>query len=257
MTGQLLDGSPRGHEVAAIYLRAPEEPPIDSALERDSRSRSRSSAARCAVAGRARRSTRRALGLAGGRPLWATDWRVRLQRGCGRSCGTGGRTSSRPSCASWASTSPASSDATVLVEHDPGAAAAADLAAWERGPRRARAPDRRRSPGAATSGGCWRRGGGRRLHRAGRGRPARARARRAVVGSRPGVALPPTPSDPVGHRPARALPGQLRHPPNVEAAIRLARHHALRARARARGRARDRRRRSSGRGAGLAGEAVW
>ena len=70
MTGQLLAGVAARHEVGAIYLRAGDEPPIDSAL-----------AGRLALAVEVRRPglsgpVRRALGITRGRPTWATDWAV-------------------------------------------------------------------------------------------------------------------------------------------------------------------------------------
>jgi glycosyltransferase involved in cell wall biosynthesis len=225
MTGQLLDSLAGAHEVAAIYLRASEEPTIDGALSERLALTVEIERPSLRGAGRSRRSVRRALGLAAGRPLWATDWRVpdfsarlrelvrdwrpdlvQAELGVMGQYLTG---LARP---------------TVLVEHDPGAAAAADLAAWERGPR---------GIGRRVDAFAWRRYE-RRLLATAEATVAFTEHDRAalralapdarVVRIAPGVRLPGEPSDPVGTPPPRVLfLGSFIHPPNVDAAIRLAR----------------------------------
>lgn len=225
MTGQLLDSLAGAHEIAAIYLRAPEEPPIDTALSERLALTVEIGRRSVRGAGRARRSTRRALGLVAGRPLWATDWRV-----------PGFSARLRELVRDWRPDLVQAElgvmgqyltgleRATVLVEHDPGAAAAADLAAWERGPRRL---------GRRIDAVAWRRYE-RRVLAAAQVTVAftehdRAALRALAPGARvvriaPGVRLPPQPSDPIGAPPPRVLfLGSFGHPPNVEAAIRLAR----------------------------------
>jgi glycosyltransferase involved in cell wall biosynthesis len=112
----------------------------------------------------------------------------------------------------------------VLVEHDPGAAAATDLAAWERGLRRA---------GRRADAAAWRRYERRVLSAADAVVAFTEEDRAALSGLAPdvrveriapGIRLPPRPSDPVGTPPPRVLfLGSFIHPPNVDAAIRLAR----------------------------------
>jgi glycosyltransferase involved in cell wall biosynthesis len=113
---------------------------------------------------------------------------------------------------------------TVLVEHDPGVAAAMDLAAWERGLRRA---------GRRVDAAAWR-SYERRVLTAADAVVAFTEEDRAALSARapdarveritPGIRLPPRPSDPVGTAPPRVLfLGSFIHPPNVDAAIRLAR----------------------------------
>jgi glycosyltransferase involved in cell wall biosynthesis len=113
---------------------------------------------------------------------------------------------------------------TVLVEHDPGAAAATDLAAWERGVRRI---------GRRVDAFAWRRYGRRVLAAADavvaftdddRGALSVIAPEARVVRIAPGIRVPPRPSDPIGTQPPRVLfLGSFVHPPNVDAAIRLAR----------------------------------
>ena len=225
MTGQLLSSLAGAHDVAAIYLRASEEPPIDPALndrlalvvevERPS----------LHGAGQTRRAVRRALGLAAGRPLWATDWAVPEFAATVREVAQDWRPDVvQGELHVMGQYLPAVAQPTVLVEHDPGAAAAADLAAWERGLRRA---------GRRLDAFAWR--------RYERGVLAAADAVVAfteedraalsalspdarVVRIAPGISLPSQPSDPVGGEPPRVLfLGSFVHPPNIEAALRLAR----------------------------------
>jgi len=130
MTGQLLSHAAERHEVAAVYLRAADEQPIDPRLESE-----------LAFAIEIRRPPlagplRRGLGLLRGRPTWVTDWAVpELGR------------RARAAAAEWrpdvvqAELSVMGqyldgfATTTVLVDHDPGAATAAELAEWERGAR--------------------------------------------------------------------------------------------------------------------------
>jgi glycosyltransferase involved in cell wall biosynthesis len=224
MTGQLLDRLAAHHEVAALYLRAPEESPIAPGLA--ARLASSEEVARPSLrAGAAiRRNGRRATGWLAGRPLWASDWRVpELGRRVSQVVADWrpdvvqaellvmgqylvGLGESRP--------------ATVLVEHDPGVAAARDLVAWERGPRRV---------GRMVDAAAWRRYADRVMSAcdavvtftdedAGRlGASAR------LVRIAPGIELPRTAFDAVGAEPPRVLfLGSFVHPPNVEAAVRLA-----------------------------------
>jgi glycosyltransferase involved in cell wall biosynthesis len=227
MTGQLLERIVARHEAAALYLQAAEEPPIDARL-----------ATRLALAepverpslhsgSAATRAARRALGLVGGRPVWATDWRV---PGFGRRL--------RELVSDWRpdvvqaellvmgqylDAMPRSGPPAVVVDHDPGHVAAAGLAVRERGLRRAA----RRVDAAA-----WRRYGRRVLAASDAAvaftdadlellRPLSATAR--LVRIAPGIELPAHPADPIGAQPPRILfLGSFVHPPNVEAAIRLA-----------------------------------
>ncbi|MBA3263101.1 MAG: glycosyltransferase [Thermoleophilaceae bacterium] len=225
MTGQLLQSLARVHDVAAIYLRAPEEPAVDSALssrlalvvevERPSLQGS----------GRTRRAARRAVGLSRGRPLWTTDWAVpafaeRL----------------REVVQAWRPDVVQAElhimgqylsgliQPTVLVEHDPGAAAATDLATWERGLRRV---------GRRVDAFAWRRYEPRVLASANavvafteadRTALATLAPGARVVRISPGISIPAQPSDPIGAQPPRVLfLGSFVHPPNIDAAIRLAR----------------------------------
>jgi glycosyltransferase involved in cell wall biosynthesis len=227
MTGQLLERLAARHDVAALYLRAAEEPPIAPALE-----------ARLALAIEverpslhagfgARRGARRALGLISGRPLWATDWLVpQLGARLRQVVGTW-----RPDLVQaevlvmgqYLAALPEPRPPTVLVEYDPGAAAAADRAGRERGLRRA---------AHLADAAAWRRYG-RRVAAAADAvvtltdedaemlRPLGSRTR--LVRIAPGIALPPRAADPVGADPPRVLfLGSFIHPPNVDAAIRLA-----------------------------------
>jgi glycosyltransferase involved in cell wall biosynthesis len=112
---------------------------------------------------------------------------------------------------------------TVLVDHDPGAAAAAGLAALEHGARRA---------ARLADAAAWRRYARKVITAADAAvaftdadvellRPLSGRTR--LVRIAPGIALPPDPVDPVGADPPRVLfLGSFVHPPNVDAATRLA-----------------------------------
>jgi glycosyltransferase involved in cell wall biosynthesis len=224
MTGQLLERLASRHEVAALYLRAPEEPPIAPSLAARLASSEEVGRPSLRAGSGIRRNGRRAAGLLFGRPLWATDWRVPE---------FGRRMSSvvaewRPDVVQaellvmgqYLVGLGQARPATVLVEHDPGAAAASDLAAWERGPRRvARMAD----------AAAWRRYADRVMaatdavvtftdEDAGKlGTSDR------LVTIAPGIELPPAAFDPVGAEPPRVLfLGSFVHPPNVEAAVRLA-----------------------------------
>ena len=229
MTGQLLEQLVHTHEVAALYLRAPGEPSIQKALrerlalaEEIARPGPPLSAAEGAAL-----HVRRGLGFIAGRPAWATDWAVPEFARRARELVT----SWRPDIVQaelhimgqYLPALTGLGSRRVLVDHEPGAAASADLEMWERGPRRI---------GRRLDGFAWRRY---ERHVLGATdavvtfseedqRVLAARAPQArVVRIRPGVALPPDPLDPVGAEPARVLfIGNFVHPPNVEAAIRLA-----------------------------------
>ena len=226
MTGQLLECLAGRHEVAAVYLRAPEEPPIAPELVEALALASKVDRPSLVGSGGARRWARRAGGLIRGRPSWPTDWRVPA---------FAART--HELVAAWRPDVVQAelgvmgqylgglAPPTVLVEHDPGAAAATGLAAWERGLRRA---------GRRLDAAAWRRYERRVLPAADAVVAFTAEDRAAlsvlapdarVVRIAPGVRLPPQPSDPVGTPPPRVLfLGSFIHPPNVDAAIRLARN---------------------------------
>jgi glycosyltransferase involved in cell wall biosynthesis len=225
MTGQLLDSLAGAHEVAAIYLRAPEEPPIDAALHERLALAVEVERPSLRGSGRTRRSLRRAFGLAAGRPLWATDWRVPAFAGRLHGLVRDWRPDLiQAELGVMGQYLTQLGPPTVLVEHDPGVAAAADLAAWERGPRRV---------GRRVDAFAWRRYE-RRVLAAADATVAFSEHDLAALFAlapdarieriAPGVTLPPQPSDPVGTLPARVLfLGSFIHPPNVDAAIRLAR----------------------------------
>jgi glycosyltransferase involved in cell wall biosynthesis len=228
MTGQLLERMADRHEVGALYLRAPEEPPIAPAL-----------AARLALAepverpslhagAGVARAARRALGLVDGHPLWATDWRVpELGRRLRRLVQTWGPDVVQAELfvmGQYLTELPEPRPLAVLVDHDPGEDAATGLAAHERGLRRAaRLADAR----------AWRRYGRRVLGAADAAvafteadlallRDVAAETR--LVRIAPGITLPAEPADPVGAEPPRVLfLGSFVHPPNVDAALRLGR----------------------------------
>jgi glycosyltransferase involved in cell wall biosynthesis len=224
MTGQLLSHVVERHEVAAIYLRAEEEAPIDSQLE-----------SRLAFAVEVRRpplagTARRALGVPRGRPTWVTDWAVsEVDRRLEEAVLDWGPDAIQaelsvmgqylpqavldPAIGGW--------PPTVLVDHDPGAATAAELAGWERGFRRL---------GRRMDAAAWRRYERRAFAAADavvvftdedRARiGARARAARVErIGA--GVDLPPKAAPAVGQ--SVVFVGGFGHPPNVEAALRLGR----------------------------------
>jgi glycosyltransferase involved in cell wall biosynthesis len=227
MTGQLLEQLAARHEVAALFLRAAEEPPISPALETRLALVAEVQRPSLHAGIGVRRGARRALGLTRGRPLWATDWLVPQ---------LGPRL--RQLAATWrpdvvqaellvmgqylaALSEPR--PPTVLVDHDPGAAAAAELARREGGPRRA---------ARIADAAAWRRYT-RRVAAAADAvvtftdddaellRPLSAGTR--LVRIAPGIALPPAAADPVGVDPPRVLfLGSFVHPPNVDAAIWLA-----------------------------------
>jgi glycosyltransferase involved in cell wall biosynthesis len=236
MSGQLLSHAVERHEVAAIYLRADGEAPIDARL-----------ASRLALAVEVRRpplagALRRAIGIVRGRPTWATDWAVSdVDRRLEEVVHDWGPDVIQaelsvmgqylppavldPAIGGW--------PPTVLVDHDPGAATAAELAGWERGLRRL---------GRRLDAAAWRRYERRVLAAADavvvfteedRGRiAARAPADR-VKRIAPGVDLPGEGGAhgggalgeggvPGGGR-AVVFVGGFGHPPNVEAALRLGR----------------------------------
>jgi polysaccharide biosynthesis protein PslH len=224
MTGQLLDQLASHHEVAALYLRAAEEPPIAPALAaRLARSEAVARPSLRAGLGIGR-NARRATGLLAGRPLWATDWLVpELARRLRRVIAEW-----RPDVVQaelhvmgqYLVDLGEPRPATVLVEHDPGAAAARDLAAWERGPRRGV---------RVVDAAAWRRYTDRVMGATDAvvtftdEDTGKLGSRSRVVRIAPGIALPPVAADPVGADPPRVLfLGSFVHPPNVEAALRLA-----------------------------------
>ena len=228
MTGQLLQSLADRHDVAAIYLRAGEEPVIDSALSDRLALAVEVERPSLHARGRARRAARRALGLVAGRPLWATDWHVpafaaRL-REVGQAWPPDVVQAELHVMGQYLAALAHPPPPTVLVEHDPGAAAATGLAAWDRGPRRV---------GRRVDAIAWRRYERRVLAAAGTVVAFTEADRLAltalapdarVVRISPGISLPAEPSDPVGADPPRVLfLGSFVHPPNVEAATRLAR----------------------------------
>ena len=222
MTGQLLEGATGRHEVGAIYLRAQDEPPIAPGLE-----------SRLALAIEVRRPglrgpLRRALGVARGRPTWVTDWAVpefarRVQE----------------AVLDWhpqlvqaelsvmgqylkgaiLDRGPGERPAAILVDYDPGAATATELAGWERGLRRA---------GRRIDAAAWRRFE-RRVFGAADAVVVFTDEDRARIATRapatrvrritPGVDRAAPAADPGGQR--VVFVGGFAHPPNVEAALRL------------------------------------
>jgi polysaccharide biosynthesis protein PslH len=227
MTGQLLERLAARHEVAALFLRAPEEPPIAAALSRRLAVSAEVERPSLRTGLGVRRSVRRVAGLASGRPLWATDWLVpQLGRRLRDVVSTW-----RPDVVQaellvmgqYPAMLPAPRPPTVLVDHDPGAPAAAELVAFERGARRlARVAD----------ASAWRRYG-RRVIAAADAVVAFTEAdlellRPISPGTRlvriaPGIELPASASDPIGADPPRVLfLGSFVHPPNIDAAIWLA-----------------------------------
>ncbi|HEU0023988.1 MAG TPA: glycosyltransferase family 4 protein [Thermoleophilaceae bacterium] len=229
VTGGLIERVAERHDVALLCLHSPAEAAMPAALreqlvlyeevERPDRQSTRLK--RAAALGRA------APGLLATRPAWVSDWRVPA---FGRRVGELTR-SWRPDVvqaefhlmgqylAGLAGRGPA----LVLVEHEPGAAAAADRARRDRGIRRIT----RRLDAAA-----WRR-----YERGVVGaadavvtfteddrRSLRELAPAARIECIPlGVDVPDQPLDPIGADPPRVvLIGNFTHPPNVQAALDLA-----------------------------------
>jgi polysaccharide biosynthesis protein PslH len=221
MTGQLVECMAARHEVAAIHLRAPEEPPIAAALNERLALSVEVERPSLVAGGRVRRLGRRALGLTAGRPLWATDWRVPAFDARVREAVRDWRPDIvQAELHVMGQYLAGLATPTVLVDHDPGAATARDLADWEHGLRRA---------GRRLDALAWKRYERRILAAAdvlvtftARDAAALAPSRRAAVIA-PGVALPSQASDPIGAAPPRVLfLGSFGHPPNVDAAVRLA-----------------------------------
>jgi glycosyltransferase involved in cell wall biosynthesis len=228
-TGQLIEQLADRHEVGALYMRSRRDSPMPQALgdrlafaEEVARPDLESTVTRRLV-----RSARRSAGLARGRPVWVQDWSVpafaaradQIVREwhphvvqaefhvMGQYLPPPGRTPVR-----------------LLVEHEPGAHAADALARASRGMHRLL----RRLDAAA-----WRR-----YERAVLAAPdavvAFTREDEAallevapsarVVRVGVGVPIPAEALDPVGRPPLRVLYlGSFVHPPNVDAALRLAR----------------------------------
>jgi glycosyltransferase involved in cell wall biosynthesis len=228
-TGQLIEQLADRHEVGALYLRSRRDSPMPQALsdrlsfaEEVARPDLESTVTRRLV-----RSARRGAGLACGRPVWVQDWSV-------------------PAFAARADQivrewhphvvqaefhvmgqylpPPGTASVRLLVEHEPGAHAADALARASRGVQRLL----RRLDAAA-----WRR-----YERAVLAAPdgvvaftgedeaalleVAPSARVVRIGV--GVPIPPEALDPTGRPPLRVLYlGSFVHPPNVDAALRLAR----------------------------------
>jgi glycosyltransferase involved in cell wall biosynthesis len=227
MTGQLLRELAGRNEVAALFLRAPDEAPIAPALAAQLAHAVEVARPSLHAGLGAQRTARRVLGLVGGRPLWATDWRVPELRQRLHSVVAEWQPDVLQAellvMGQYLSSFGGLRPATVVVDHDPGAAAAAGLAARERGWRRAaRLADAaawrrytRRVMGAADAAVAFTAGDLELLRRVG------SRAR--LVRIAPGVALPAAAADPIGADPPRVLfVGSFIHPPNVDAAITLA-----------------------------------
>jgi len=229
MTGQLLEQLVDSHEVGALYLRAQSEPPIDGPL------RDRLALAEeitrpgppVSASGRASLLMRRGLGFIAGRPAWATDWAVpefaRRAREVALSWRPDVVQAELHVMGQYLPALTGLGSLRILVDHEPGAAASADLEAWERGPRRV---------GRHLDGLAWRRYERRVLAATDAVVTFSEEDRRVLVarapGARvfrisPGVALPSQPFDPIGAEPPRVLfVGSFVHPPNVDGAIRLA-----------------------------------
>lgn len=229
MTGQLLRSLAAHHDVAAIYLRAPEEPPIAPELSALLALAAEVERPSLAAPGRVKRTLRRTRGLIAGRPLWATDWAVPAFAARLREVASVWHPDVVQAelhvMGQYLTALPRPAPSTVLVEHDPGAATATDLASWERGLRRV---------GRRLDALAWRRYERRALASADavvafteeeRAALAETATGTRVVRITPGISLPPQSSDPVGLYPPGVLfLGSFVHPPNVEAATRLARH---------------------------------
>jgi glycosyltransferase involved in cell wall biosynthesis len=227
--GQLIEGLARRHEVALLYLRAPRDLPLADtlrpqlALAEEITTLPHRGSIRLAAAVRA---ASRAGGVLRGRPVWVTDWTVATFRERARAIAHDWRPDVvQAEFHVMGQYLSAGTDAVrVLVEHEPGAPIAAELARTERGLRQIA----RRLDSLA-----WRR-----YERNVLGRPhavvAFTEEDRAallalepsahVVRIAPGVPLPPEPLDSVGAHPPRVLYlGSFVHPPNTAAACRLAR----------------------------------
>ncbi len=140
MTGQLLWALAEVHEVGALYLRAGHEPPIDRALGDRLDLAVEVDRPPSQGPGRMSRSARRASGLITGRPLWASDWSVPAFAARLREVAQEWRPEVVQAelhvMGQYLAALTEPSPPTVLVEHEPGTAAARDLVAWERGLRR-------------------------------------------------------------------------------------------------------------------------
>ncbi len=225
MTGQLLHSLAGSHDIAALHLRAREEPPLDPALRDRLALVVQVDRPSLEGGGSTLRALRRARGLLGGTPTWAMDWAVpefaRTVRDIAAEWRPDVIQAELHIMGQYLSdlTQP-----TVLVEHDPGAASAAGLAVWERGAR---------SVGRRVDAAVWRQYEARVLMtadavvaftEADRSALSALAPAARVIRIAPGIAIPAQPSDPVGTDPPRVLfLGSFVHPPNVEAATRLAR----------------------------------
>lgn len=227
MTGQLLEALAARNEVAALFLRAPEEPPLPPALANRLSHAVEVERPSLRAGSGVRRSARRATGLIRGRPLWATDWHVpelgKRLRELVSDWQPDVVQAELLVMGQYLETLDAARPTTVVVDHDPGAAAAAGLAGRERGLRRA---------ARLADAAAWRRYGRRVLAVADAAVAftdadldlLRALgAGRGLVRIAPGIAIPSEAADPVGANPPRVLfLGSFIHPPNVDAAVRLA-----------------------------------
>jgi polysaccharide biosynthesis protein PslH len=229
VSGELLHELAARHEVALVYLRARDEPPLDEAVrDRCSLAVEVERPEPASAAGRARRAGVRAIGMARSRPVWVSDWRVGAYE-----------RRLRETALAWpadvvhvefhvmAQYLPALDGVTaarVLTPHDPGADAARDQWRAARGPERlARRLDLRSweafdrwSLGCVDAVIAF---GERDRAALERRAPPGVRVLRIPFGSR----LPEAPLDPVGSRPSVLFVGNFVHRPNVEAARRLAR----------------------------------
>ena len=229
--GQLLDRLGERHDVGVLYLRSVRDQPIAESLRRrvtfaEEMARPELDAT---TPQRVLRACRRAAGLLRGRPVWAQDWRVPAFAARAADIVRDWR----PDVVQaemhvmgqyFERVRDGARTATVLVEFEPGARAAADLVGATPGIQRIF----RQLDAAA-----WRRYERNVLLRSDGVVALTEVDRTALLELAPdarivriglGVLLPLEPLDPIGAPPPRILyAGNFVHPPNVDAAIRLAR----------------------------------
>ena len=217
------------HEVAIVYLRARDEPPLDKSLR--GRCRVDAEVERPPIAGsvrrRVRRSVVRGIGLLRREPVWVGDWRVpefdEQVRRVALSWAPDIVQVEYHVMAQYLSVLEGVSALRVLVPHEAGAEAAS--AQWRSSRGMAR-PLRRLDARA------WETFERRILQQVDAVVAFTERDREALARRAPGTStfripfatrLPDSPLDPVGRRPPTIVfVGSFSHPPNVEAAVRLA-----------------------------------
>jgi polysaccharide biosynthesis protein PslH len=228
--GQLVEELAELHDVLLAYVRGPGERPITNELRErlaaveELRRPDRESS----VARRTLRTARRAAGLARLRPVWVTDWTVRATRRRVRELVHEWQPEIVQAefhiMAQYLRCLDSFNAARVAVEHEPGVQAAADLLDRDTGLRRAaRALDLRawrhyeRSMASAADAIVV-------FTEADRDALLELAGRTPVVPIPLGMALHESPLSPHGAgRPEIIFAGSFVHPPNIDAAERLAR----------------------------------